>query len=150
MAGGRPSKLTPKLHENIVSLMAEGNYLCTACAACGITETTYHRWVADGKEAKSGKFYEFYRDIKKAEAQAEAKRLRGIKKLGEEGNWTALAWILERRNPNKWAKTVRHEGGNPSNPININMSLSDKLDSMTEAELEAELDKARKKAEKLH
>jgi len=110
--GGRRSKLTPELQKHIVSLVAEGNYFSTACAACGIGETTFYGWMERGRNAKSGKFVEFVKAIKRAEGQAEATRLRRIAKAGDKGNWTADAWYLERKNPEKWGNKgkIEHSG----------------------------------------
>ena len=106
---GRRSKLTPELKKDILSLVAEGNYLTTACAICGITENTYYNWKKWGENAKSGKYFVFLQDVRKAEGEAEAKRLRAIKKAGEDGNWTAYAWIMERKDPDRWGKKEKLE-----------------------------------------
>jgi len=109
---GRKTKLTPQLQEKICGYIKEGNYAKTAAELCGVGETTYYRWLQTGRESKSGKCREFWEAIKKAESFAEAYHVQQILKASKEGTWTASAWWLERKLPQKWARTdkIEHKG----------------------------------------
>lgn len=94
-------KLTPEITQQICTLISQGIPNKTAAQTCGICESTFYSWLQRGQEVKSGKYLEFLESIKKAEAQSIADSVQRIKKAGEK-QWTALAWLLERRHPNEW------------------------------------------------
>lgn len=106
---GRRSKLTPELVQAFTDALVEGNCIETAAALAGISHTTYYRWLEAGRKAKAGAFWEFCEAVKKAEAKAEADRVRRIQTAGKDGNWQADAWWLERRRPERWGRRERHE-----------------------------------------
>jgi transposase len=101
---GRKTKLTPELCEEICRHIEQGNYAKTACALCDVGESTYYDWKARGEKASSGKFKEFLESIKKAERKAQAHQVQLILSAAEKHpmNWTAAAWLLERRFPDEW------------------------------------------------
>lgn len=107
MSRTKPTKLTPAKQETITSAIAQGNTRDTAAALAGIAESTLYSWIAKGKKATKGIYFEFYNAIKKAEAFAEADRVKRIQKAGKDGDWKADAWYLERRYPKKWARQDR-------------------------------------------
>ena len=52
---GQPTKLTPSVHKIIVDLIAEGNYIITACQAAGISYDSYNHWSQWGEvESQNG------------------------------------------------------------------------------------------------
>ncbi len=104
--GGRPTKLTPEVQERIVSAIRAGNYAQVAARYAGIGETTYYEWMKRGRAARSGKFAEFQKAIKKAEGEAEVRCVALIHKHME-GNWQAAMTYLERKFPDRWARTNR-------------------------------------------
>jgi transposase len=111
-------KLTADLTEQITKLISEGNYVEVACSAVGIGKTTFYRWLEAGDSAQSGIFRDFWNAIKKAEAEAETKYTGVIKDAANTGNWTAAAWWLERRYPERWGKRDRLEmTGKDGGPI---------------------------------
>jgi len=74
----------------------------------------------NGEKAKSGKFLQFFKDIKEAEGKAAFEWLDKIEKAANE-NWQAAAWKLERRYPGDYGRTrVEHtgEGGGPIIVVN--------------------------------
>jgi len=101
---GRKTKLTPTLCDQLCKHIENGNYAKTACLLVGISEETYYKWKKKGEESKSGKYVEFLESIKKAEKKADAKLVSIILAASEKHpmNWTAAAWLLERRNPEEW------------------------------------------------
>ncbi len=127
---GRPTKLTAKLQDEIYSLVEAGNYITTACRACGISTQTYDNWLAWGKEGKEP-YLPFFVAIKRAEAEAEARRVERIEQAGIGGGlirkktitqrdgsviedeqyaqpqWLADMTHLERRHPDRWGRKDR-------------------------------------------
>jgi len=106
LMAGRKTKLTPERQKIITDVIAAGNYARTAVAMAGISEETYYQWLKKNPE--------FAEAVRKAESQAEAVRVARIARAGQEGNWTADAWWLERRFPDKWSRRERleHTGAN--------------------------------------
>ena len=77
--GGRPSKLTPELQEQILTAIREGG--CTyadACLRVGIAKSTFQRWKVKGQEQARGRFSEFSDELKGAEAGFRAVRLQRL------------------------------------------------------------------------
>jgi transposase len=119
---GRKTKLTEAVQQELYNAIAGGNTHETACALAGIATSTFYEWINKGEKAKSGAYNNFYDQIRKAEALAEAKRIEIIRKAGEgkgvfedKPDWKAAAWYLERRYPEKWGRRhivadVNHSG----------------------------------------
>ncbi len=68
---GRPSKLTPKLREQLVTALGAGAPVKTACAVTGIDEATYYRWMQVGRGEhptirNTRDYREFYEEVTKA------------------------------------------------------------------------------------
>ena len=112
---GRPSKLTPAVHDIIVQALASGCYRETAATCAGIAVSTFYNWMergeADIEHGKKTPYMELVEAINKAEAQAELDALEMIRKAAPK-NWNAAAWMLERKNPAKWGRrtAVEHSG----------------------------------------
>ena len=107
------TKFNPETCHKIIQAIKQGNYQKTAAALAGIDESTYYRWVERGKEAKSGKYCEFYKSIKKAEEFAKAYYLQQIREAAEsKKHWQAAAWYLERKHPTEWGRqqTIEIDG----------------------------------------
>ncbi|MFP5109653.1 hypothetical protein ACSU6B_23285 [Neobacillus sp. C211] len=114
---GRKSKLTPALIKDAEKLLKGGNYVETVCEFLGINKSTWYRWLAEGENAKSGLKREFRNAIKKAEAEAEIRLITDLQKIAEaDQKWQALAWMLERKYPERWGRKdkvsadVQHSG----------------------------------------
>lgn len=101
---GRKTKLNDARLKKVVDGITAGLPYDTACALAGITYQTFLNWMRAGEEAESGKFFEFFEEVKKAEAIAESVHIKNIKDAGKNGVWQADAWLLERRYPQKWGK----------------------------------------------
>lgn len=134
---GRKTKLTPELQEEICKYIKQGNYAKTACLLCNISEATYYNWLERGKTSKSGKYVEFLESIKKAEKFADAYFVQIIRKAAEKHpmNWTAAAWLLERRSPQEWG-----------NKEELDITHHTGIDELA-VKLQAGREKARKEAE---
>jgi transposase len=103
---GPKGKLNKERQTIIIEAIEEGTPHDTAAALAGIGKTAFYDWLKKGEETESGKYYKFYSAVKQAEATAEAKRIERINKAGEDGDWKADAWYLERRYPEKWGRRV--------------------------------------------
>lgn len=124
MPGGRPTKLTPELQEEILDLVREGNYAKTACLAVGITERTLQHWKARAEEHTNGHeppenekvYVQFFRLLKDAEAKAESDLLKKVRTA--KPGWQAWMTIMERRWPNRWGRSEKriHEHTIPQLP----------------------------------
>ena len=101
-------KLTDKLCDEICNDIKAGVPIKHASISHGITERTFYNWFEKGKEAKSGKFRQFYDKIQEAKSVAITLRARRIYKAGET-NWQADAWWLERVDPDNFARKDYHE-----------------------------------------
>lgn len=112
---GRPTKLTPQVQARIVQAIVGGNDITVAAAYAGISKTTFYAWLERGRKAKTGPFADFVDAIEKAQADAEARNVALIAKAAQDGTWTAAAWWLERKYPERWGRKERqqieHEGG---------------------------------------
>lgn len=105
--GGRNPKLAnPDLIKKLTQLIQAGCYVYVAAEAVGIGERSFYRWMARGEEETSGMYRQFWQEIKKAEAVAEAKMLMVINEASRT-NWTAAAWFLERKFPDRWGRKDR-------------------------------------------
>lgn len=92
MAGGRPTKLTDEVCQDIVENIKEGVPPATAAELAGISKKTYYNWINKGKESKrKNKFTEFLRKVDGACAFASKQLLRDILKSKD---WKAKKYVL--------------------------------------------------------
>lgn len=82
---GRPTALTDRVEETILSHLMSGMSIDTACALAGIGTTTFHRWMQRGDDARQtldsqgvlspeeDRFRDFREAVLDARAQAEAR-----------------------------------------------------------------------------
>lgn len=113
---GRPVgagiKLTPEVQALILAHLRAGNYLETAAQAAGVDKTTLYDWLKKGAAGRAP-YATFSHAVVDAQAQAEA---RDLQRMDDHGrlNWQAVAWRLERRHPDRWARRerldVQHDG----------------------------------------
>lgn len=127
---GRPTKLTKELIEEIATYLRAGNYIETTAHLVGINRDTIYEWLKRGNAeiariSKSNRarvrkkeelFVEFTDTVKKAQAQSEAMLVAQIGKASEK-NWTAAAWRLERKYPDRWGRTERNVASAQDDPL---------------------------------
>lgn len=119
---GRPSMFTEERRNKIIEYLTAGNYIDTACAAAGISTTTYYNWMERGKNERDritatssdplpdeAPYLEFVASIERAHADAEARNVAIIQKAAITGTWQAAAWWLERTRPKKYARMEKAE-----------------------------------------
>ena len=94
---GRPTKLTAETQRRIVEAIQLGCTYNIAASYGGINEGTFYGWMNRGREAKTGIYKEFFQAVKQAESMNAVRNLAAIAQSAKDGNWTAAAWILERR-----------------------------------------------------
>lgn len=137
---GRRLKLTAELQKKLCAYIARGHYATTAAASCGVSETTFFRWMelgTDHTERRKGRivlvkaaapFREFREAVEKARADAQMLHMEAIREAAfdivpdakgqpqvRSKNWTASAWYLERTAPDKFARReVVHQGEGPT------------------------------------
>lgn len=80
---GRNCKLNDELSKKICGYIAKGVPRMYAAQACGITERTFYYWIEKGRQAKSGKYFHFFHDVEKADAQAIVKHVNIINKKAD-------------------------------------------------------------------
>lgn len=100
---GRPTKLTKEIQDTICKAIRAGAYIETASALAGLDKTTFYDWLRRGEREQEGIYFDFSHSIKKAIAEAEMRDILRIDQAAQE-NWTASAWRLERRFPQRWGK----------------------------------------------
>ncbi len=131
---GRKTKLDEKRLKKVVEGITAGLPYDTACALAGITYQTFLNWMRAGEAAESGKFFEFFEEVKKAEAIAESVHIANIKNAGKSGVWQADAWMLERRHPEKWGRReqIKQEISGPEGePLKVVFNVVDGRTSET-------------------
>lgn len=101
---GRPTKLTPELQKEICATLLQGAYVETAAALHGVTKQTLYEWFKRGNQGEAP--YDAFIDaVKRVEAQSETIALNRINTAAEDPkNWTAAAWRLERKHPDRWGR----------------------------------------------
>ena len=103
----RKPKLTYKMVEQAVEMKSHGLSNVDICAGLGITEGTFYRWLRedDTKLKRALK-----QGLKKAEAEYKETLLQSIMATAtreKNPQWTAAAWLLERKYPDEYAQTTR-------------------------------------------
>lgn len=132
------TKLTEEVQARIVEALKHGNYQDAAAAYAGISEATFHNWMARGREearrladgekanSKETIFLEFFEAVEKARSEAEVRNVMYIQRAAQDGTWQAAAWFLERSYPRKWGRKDRHEHvGDNGEPIRVSVSTQD-------------------------
>jgi transposase len=109
----RPVKLTDEITERIAMLIRAGNTVEIAAAATGISQATFYAWMERGsRDGRSdARFREFRDTVETARNDAEAILVTRIAKAASGGSWSAAAWLLERRFPERWDKTAKESDG---------------------------------------
>lgn len=117
MPGGRPTDLTPEVIEQVKQLLPVALHIETVANFLGRTRRTFSNWLkwgsqeyqrlAKNKRAKPIKsealYLEFFLVYKKALGEGEFRNIEIVNQAATE-QWTAAAWILERRFPERWSR----------------------------------------------
>lgn len=116
MPGGRPSKLTDELVEELCTMLTEGKPLKACCDKVGIDDSTFRKWRIAARNGDPA-FQEFFTRVTRARAEGEL-LLWGIAVAGDtqgtaNGQAKCAQWALGKLNPNRYAErlNVRLEEG---------------------------------------
>lgn len=63
----------------------------------GVSHSTIYNWIRQGQSEQSGIHREFFESIKRGEGKCAALNMATIQKAARGGQWTAAAWVMERR-----------------------------------------------------
>jgi hypothetical protein len=107
MPGGRPTKLTPEVQQEIGQNIIDGLSFADSAEMAGITYETFNNWMKEGKTASEGIYFQFFQYIKTCEMEGKKENIRIIREAGRNGNWPASAWLLERRYPDEFGRKDR-------------------------------------------
>ena len=103
----RRPKLTYKLVEKAVEMKSHGMTNADICRALGVSETAWYNWL---REPDTKVKVALVEGIKKAEAEYKETLLQSIMATAtreKNPQWTAAAWLLERKYPDEYAQTTR-------------------------------------------
>jgi hypothetical protein len=123
---GRRVKIehSPDTQERFINAIRAGNYANVAAQYAGIHVATYFRYMQLGAEQTRGVYRDFHDAVKAAEAEAEARAVANVQLAAQQGQWTASAWMLERKHPERWGRRERREiTGADGAPIEIASSV---------------------------
>lgn len=99
--GGRPSKYCAAIVERICKNVREGCSRDASAALSGINVDTLYQW--------QQRYPEFSDALQKADSQCQQACIRSIRKAARSTkNWTANAWLLERKFPQVFGRVDRH------------------------------------------
>ena len=136
---GRKSLIHNKLiRDTILELIANGNYIKTACMAAGISEVTYYDWIKKAERCSNSNgngrdedsvYLEFLNRLKIAEAENIGHNVKNIQDAADNDsrNWMASAWILERKYPSEYGRRLELEVG----PSKILIALREEAQELT-------------------
>ncbi len=121
----KPYKLDDELTDRLLQAIRLGSYIEHACAYAGINSSTYRRWRKNAEE-EIEPFKSLFEQINQAEAEGIMRRIGRIEKAAQDGNWTADAWLLERKYPDKFGKRDRITlQADPNAPVEVNLNWAD-------------------------
>lgn len=110
---GRPTLLDDLRAKRIVDAIAAGASRSAAAEAANVDRSTLMQWLRKGRLGEDQRYVDFLHRVKVAEAQAENELIAVIRTAAPK-SWQAAAWLLERRQPKRYALTAaRFEKASP-------------------------------------
>ena len=94
---GRPTRLTDEVQRKVCEAILLGCTYDIAASYAGISQRSLFQWMASGRDGNSKRHRDFYAAVKNAESMNAVRNLASIAQAAKDGNWTAAAWLLERR-----------------------------------------------------
>ena len=119
----RKTSLTPQVSDRIALMLRSGVPIGTACAAVGVSKTTFHRWITRDEPL----YVAFREQVERARAEGEAAL---VLRIASESatHWQAAAWILARSSPAQFGPP----GNRPAASDDGLFDLSDPSDLLEE------------------
>lgn len=104
---GRPSKLSPALTQAIAERIKAGNFPDVAAQCEGVGKSTFYAWMQRGEAESEGPYRDFLESVTRAEAEFESATLQEVRSaVDQQGNAKNAAWLLERRNRDRWGQSI--------------------------------------------
>ena len=122
----KPYKLLDEgVRTRLLDAVKMGSFIEHACAYAGITSKTFRNW-RDLADKEIEPYKSLFEELRLAESESILRKLNRIEKAGQEGAWTADAWYLERKYPDKFGKRDKVEiSGEINKPKVIDLNWSD-------------------------
>jgi hypothetical protein len=98
---GTKTLLNAELQREICYLLSQGVPVGATCDAVGITQATYHAWIAKGEEGRAP-YREFVEGTTRARGQA---RVSLLEKITLSNDWRAHAWLLSHCWPEEFSES---------------------------------------------
>jgi len=139
-AGRKTVLLDVVKEQTLLDYIRIGTPVRKAVTASGIAEKTFYNWMSRGlaererqallPNAKNSPtevvFLQFLQRVEQARAEAIMKKVAVIAKSGNDGDWRAAAWWLERQVPEEFGKTDKIEiGGTNGEAIKIQVEIGE-------------------------
>jgi hypothetical protein len=101
----RPDTITEERIVHMETLLHSGSYISVACQVAGIPYSTHKDWMKRGQLAggKNGQYRAYADRIEVALAIGEDNLVKSVA-AGAVEDWRAAAWMLERKEPERWGK----------------------------------------------
>lgn len=133
---GRPNHLDDETTKKVCDAIRGGNYLETAAAYAGVPRSTLHDWLRRGRKGQEP-YDAFVAEVEEALGAAETGFVVRVATAARDPrHWTAAAWWLERRFPDRWGRRdrVEHTGkdGGPIEVVDGAAKVAAKLDELAE------------------
>jgi len=144
-AGRKTVLLDVTKEQTLLDYIRIGTPVRKAVAASGIAEKTFYNWMSRGLAERERQalvpnakdnpteviFLQFLQRVEQARAEAIMKKDAVIAKSGNDGDWRAAAWWLERQVPEEFGKTDRFEiGGANGEAIKVQVEMGDLEDKI--------------------
>jgi hypothetical protein len=98
---GRRTLCTLQKIKALCTFLSRACTIRTACEATGISEASFHDWIARGEQGEKP-FSEFLDAVTRARGQGKAKL---VKSIIDSGDWRAWLEMLARVYPSEYART---------------------------------------------
>lgn len=144
-AGRKTALLDVSREQTLLDYIRIGTPIRKAVTASAIAEKTFYNWMSRGMAERERQalvpnakdnpteviFLQFLQRVEQARAEAIMKKVAVIAKSGNDGDWRAAAWWLERQVPEEFGKTDKFEiGGTNGEAIRVQVEMGDLEDKI--------------------
>ena len=124
--GAIDQRTNPAVLKVIEEVLIVGCPYRTAAIMAGISESTFHRWMAEGKTASEGTLARNFWELVRKSSEEDVYRNVALIQKHAAKDWQAAAWFLSRRYPQDFGPTVRIIGDDSGKAIELEVSESSK------------------------